>query len=139
MRSKYLIQVDGSHIKGLTSVGITVIDSYKNIVLEYARLCGDGTCNTAEYDAVYWGLVIAQDMQLKEIKIQSDSNLVVQQICGNYQVYSEHLKRYRNKVLDKIFEFDRVFIHFKRREHNKNSDRLARSILQKHWKKLIKG
>ena len=55
--------------------------------------------NEAEYEALIVGLNLAKDMGIKKLDIRSNSQLVVNQLLGTYQVkdlkmasYLEHVK-----------------------------------------------
>lgn len=54
------------------------------------------TNNIAEYEALISGLELVGRVQIKSLKIYSDSNLLFQQMNGEYEVKNPTLKRYVN-------------------------------------------
>ena len=84
------------------------------------------TNNTAEYEALILGLRAAKDLGFKELVVFGDSELVIQQVKGVYQVKQYLLKVYRNEVWDLIENFFIAFnITFVPREYNERVDSLA--------------
>jgi ribonuclease HI len=53
---------------------------------------GDRTNNEAEYEGLIEALQIIRDENIKDVKIHSDSNLMVQQVNGNWQCRDIKLK-----------------------------------------------
>ena len=56
--------------------------------------------NEAEYEALLAGLRMAKDMGIKTLDIYSDSQLVVNQVLGEYQARSLKMGAYLNKTRD---------------------------------------
>ena len=56
--------------------------------------------NEAEYEALLAGLRLAKDMNIKVLDIYSDSQLVVNQVLGEYQARGLKMVAYLNKTKD---------------------------------------
>ena len=54
--------------------------------------------NQAEYEALLAGLRLADDLGAREVKIFTDSQLVVSQVQGGYQAKNNNLIEYLNLV-----------------------------------------
>ena len=62
-----------------------VIISSKGKVFNFAfRLEFEATNNVAEYEALLLGIEIAKDMGIKLLSIKGDSDLIVQQVKGQF-------------------------------------------------------
>ena len=54
--------------------------------------------NEFVYEALITGMEVAQNMGAESLKVYSDSQLIVNQVLGNYEIKEEPLKRYAAKV-----------------------------------------
>ena len=61
--------------------------------------------NEAEYEALLAGLRMAKDMSIKTLDIYSDSQLVVNQVLGEYQARGLKMVAYLNKTKDLLAQF----------------------------------
>ena len=52
----------------------------------------------AEYEALLLGIEIAKDMGIKLLDIKGDSDLIVQQVKGQFACKCQRLKKYRNAI-----------------------------------------
>jgi len=78
-----------------------------DIVSKESGFLGKTTNNVAEYNAVIHALQAAKDKGYKTVEIYSDSELVVKQINGQYQVRKAHLRPLWEEVkkLQSCFEY----------------------------------
>lgn len=74
------------------------------------------TNNQAEYEALIAGLNIARELGAKDVWVKNDSQLVVGQVLGTFEVKEEKLKRY----LVKAWELRDHFKSFKVGEYPEN-------------------
>jgi ribonuclease HI len=81
--------------------------------------------NAAEYNGLLTGLECALSLGIRRIRVQGDSELIVKQIKGIYQVKNANLQILCTKAKDLIEQFDHFEISHFRREHNKRADWLA--------------
>jgi len=109
---------------GKMGIGIVIYKEGK-IFKEIGKKIGKGTNNIAEYQALINGLKEAKKLGASTIKIFSDSNLMIQQIEGNYSIKKEHLARLNEKALEILKTFDSFEITYIPREKNRIANRLS--------------
>jgi ribonuclease HI len=90
---------------------------------------GEATNNVAEYRALILGLELAAEMGLKEIEIQSDSELLVRQMTGFYRVKNPGLKDLFEKAQRAAARLSAVSYCHIPREENVEADRIANLAL----------
>jgi uncharacterized repeat protein (TIGR04076 family) len=90
---------------------------------------GKATNNVAEYSALVRGVQAVRDLGVKELHIFSDSELMVRQIIGEYQVKSPDLKDLHHEAQRLLLGFDRWQIKHIRRELNSDADSLVNETL----------
>lgn len=93
---------------------VPTINSYSNV-----------TSNQAEYAALEHGLEVAIDEGIKRLRVRGDSELVINQMTGEYRCSSARLVPYYNAILDLEREFHKVDYEHIPREKNSIADRLA--------------
>ncbi len=94
-------------------------------IVRIAEYIGTGTNNYAEYSALLSALRFAVFSRCDELQIYADSELVVKQITGEYQVKNEGIRPLYNRAIRWIDLIPRFSIHHVRRENNKEADKLA--------------
>jgi len=114
--------IDGGSRGNPGEVGIGV---YFPGVVRIAEYLGTGTNNYAEYSALLEALRFAVFMRCQELRVFADSELVVKQIKGEYQVKNEGIRLLHNSALRWIELIPQFSIEHVRREDNKEADRLA--------------
>lgn len=90
---------------------------------------GEKTNNFAEYTGIIQALETAKSLNARELKIFSDSELLVKQLTGKYRVKSENLKPLFDKAVALLETFEKWSIKHVRREKNKKADELANRCL----------
>ena len=120
------VNIDGASRgnPGKSGIGVIAKDG-KAVIFEISEYLGFQTNNIAEYTALIRALEELIKRNIREAKIESDSQLIVEQINGNYRVKDENLKvlfDYSKKLISKMsfFRIDHI-----RREKNKEADNLA--------------
>ena len=94
------MNVDGSSNFRGSGPGL-VLTSSSGDKIEQSIRCGfRATNNEAEYEALIACLSLAREMRIQRIKILSDSQLVVNQINGNYQASDLKMTAYMKKALE---------------------------------------
>ena len=96
------------------------------------RLCGrigEATNNIAEYRGLLAALAFAEKRQMRSLRVQSDSELMVRQIQGSYKVRNAALKSYFEQAKAIIQRLHRFEIRHVPREMNREADRLANRAL----------
>lgn len=99
------------------------------------RWLGDSlTNNAAEYRALIDGLKAVQEWKPDRLEVFLDSNLVVQQLKGEFKVKNAELKPLFERAKALLDSFpDRSIAHVER-EKNKRADYLANMAIDEHKK-----
>lgn len=102
-----LIFVDGasSGNPGPSGIGIVMCEPDGRVVKRYGKHIGFATNNEAEYLSLMDALDEALKMGVEVITVYSDSELLVNQILGNYKTRKKRLKNYLQKLNEKINKF----------------------------------
>lgn len=90
------------------------------------------TNNYAEYTAVLEGLRAAQKRAAREVVLFSDSELLVRQLNGQYQVKSENLRPLYEACRTLLAGFERWRVEHIPRAKNAPADRLANEAMDLH-------
>ena len=114
--------IDGGSRGNPGEAGIGVYFPEKVRIAEYL---GSATNNFAEYSALLAALRFAVFSRCEELEVFADSELVVKQIKGEYQVKNEGIRVLYDSALRWITLIPRFSISHVRRENNKEADRLA--------------
>jgi ribonuclease HI len=107
-------------------------DSVVEIMGEYI---GDTTNNQAEYQALKMGLKRAQELGVKKLIVNLDSELVVKQINGLYKIKNQELLPHYNEVKDLAGKFEKVTFQHVPRALNVIADKEVNRILDQQNKK----
>jgi ribonuclease HI len=95
-----------------------------NTIVKSGYYLGKKTNNQAEYLALLIALFLIHKKSVKKIIIKSDSELLVKQMNGLYQVRNQELKKIKSLV-DKLLKHKSWEIKHVLREKNKIADKLA--------------
>ncbi len=102
-----------------------ILDAEGTVVKELSRYLGHSTNNVAEYEGLLMGLGALLQLGQKRVHIQSDSQLLVRQLNGEYRVKNEKLIPLFQKAVTLLRQFDSYRILHVPRELNRLADRLA--------------
>jgi ribonuclease HI len=86
---------------------------------------GLATSNVAEYRAAIAGLTRALDLGAREVRLLSDSQLLIWQIKGKYNVHSVGLMPLYEAVLSLLDQFESWSVSYIPRERNERAHTLA--------------
>jgi len=116
---------------GPSSIAYCIKDSSGKILEEKGKYIGKGTNNTAEYKAMVAALGAASKYSSGEVRVFSDSQILVRQMNGKYKVKAKHLKDLFQDAKQKQKKFKRVTYNHLPREDPEISkmDRLANKVL----------
>jgi len=126
-----IIYIDGGSRGNPGESGIGIVIETDNKKKGYYFYTGIMTNNQAEYRGLLKALEISKTLNLKKIKIFSDSELLCNQINGRYKVNNEQLKILHCKASEMISDFDSFSIKHIRREKNCEADKLANMAMDK--------
>jgi ribonuclease HI len=96
-----------------------------HIVAKVGKFLGENTNNYAEYMGLILGLRRAKAMGIKELEVFADSELVVRQLNGEYQVKAENLKGLFEEARQLLSAFSEVRVRHIRREENEAADEMS--------------
>jgi ribonuclease HI len=141
IEQEWLLMVDGAARgnPGEAGCGAAICDEHGAVVKELSRYLGHATNNVAEYEALLMGLEALLEMGKKKIRVQSDSQLLVRQINGEYRVKDEKLKLLFQRAVGLLRRFDAYRILHVPRELNKIADRLANRGIDDAVKRISAG
>ena len=114
---------------GPAAYGVVIRDGRGEIVARLKKYIGQNTNNVAEYFGLIAALDYAQTHAIRGLRVESDSELLVKQMRGQYKVKSEELKPLfeRAKKMSQTFESFRISHVY--REQNKEADALVNQAL----------
>jgi len=115
---------------GPAGAGVVIIDGEKKTEVK-AYLGNLQTNNWAEYEAVVIALGKCLEMMLRDrdIEFRLDSQLVVEQLKGNWKIKEPGLKVQAEKVRSLLKDFGTVTFTYVPREENKEADRLVNEAI----------
>jgi ribonuclease HI len=98
LNTPWSLWVDGaSNTKGV-GAGI-ILKGPNGVVVERSlRFEFKAYNNQAEYEALIAGLKLALDLGVQRIVVKSDSQLLINQLSGDYQVKDSQLAKYLNLI-----------------------------------------
>src|SRR5512145_3375461 len=110
--AEWVLMVDGAARgnPGDAGCGAVICDEKGAVVKELSRYLGQATNNVAEYEALLLGLETLIAMGKKNIRVQSDSELLVRQLNGQYRVRDPKLQVLFGRVRSLLRHFDRCTI-----------------------------
>ena len=107
---KWELFVDGASNSKGSGAGIVLI-SPKGLVLQQAvRLKFSTSNNETEYEAMLIGLRTAKKLGANHLQIFCDSQLVANQISGEYQARDDRMSAYVTVARTLLFEFDSTHV-----------------------------
>uniref|UniRef100_A0A2N9FY65 RNase H type-1 domain-containing protein n=1 Tax=Fagus sylvatica TaxID=28930 RepID=A0A2N9FY65_FAGSY len=122
----WTVNIDGSSIKEMSGAGVILVSPEKD-KLEYAlQLRFRATKNEAKYEALLARLKLAKSIGVKNLNVKSDSQLIIGQVKGEYEVKEDRMKKYLTVVKDLLTHFKKVELLQIPREENVAADCLAR-------------
>ena len=129
--NRVVICVDGASRgnPGLAAIGATIKDEQGRLIARISQGIGRTTNNQAEYRAVIAALEEAIRLGAGQVELNSDSELVVKQIKGEYRVKKAALKPLYQRVKQLQSGLESFTINHIPRQQNKEADRLANMAL----------
>lgn len=135
---KIIIHTDGGARgnPGPAGLGVVIADADGTVLKRVAEALGERTNNWAEYEAIARALeelkkhIPKEKRRTTSVEIYSDSELVIKQLRGEYQVKEESLFPQFMKIWNmRVAHFPTLsFVHVPR-EENKEADRLANKAM----------
>jgi ribonuclease HI len=110
---------------GPAGAGAVILSPEGHIVAKIGKFLGDSTNNVAEYMGLILGLKRAKAMGIKELEVYSDSELLVRQLAGEYQVKAEHLRPLHDEARALLQGFSFIQVRHIPREENAQADAMS--------------
>ena len=110
---------------GPAACGVVLYNEQNKVVFAGGFFLGKLTNNQAEYHGLLSALDLFARAKAKDIAIQSDSELLVRQINGQYRVKSPDLRPLFEQAQDRLSQFTHWKIGHILREGNDQADALA--------------
>ena len=115
---KWTLYVDNlSNNKG-SGAGVILEDKNGVSIEQSLRFMFKTSNNQVKYEALLAGLKLAKELGVQRLVIKRDSELVIGQGRGEFQVKEPLLQQYLAKVKEMVEEFEERTIEYIRREHN---------------------
>ena len=132
----YTLQFDGASKgnPGLCGAGYVI---YKDdeILEQHSKFVSEkNTNNYAEYSALLFGIERVVELDIKDINVEGDSQLAINQLNGIYRVNSENILEIYNKIIECLINFDSFNFRHIKRDKNKIADYLANKSIDKYRK-----
>jgi ribonuclease HI len=122
----WTLSVDGaSNIRG--SRADIVLEGPDGVLIEQSlRFAFKASNNQAEYEALIAGMKLAKEMEVTDLRAKSDSQLVTNQVSGEYQTKDPQLIKYLEKVQNLASQFKHFELIYVPREQNARADLLSK-------------
>ena len=105
------------------------IEQPDGTVTELKQYLGSCTNNVAEYNGLVAALRWAADRRITQLRVRSDSELLIKQMRGEYRVKNAGLQPLYEEARALTRRIGRVTFEHVRRELNKDADRLANEAM----------
>jgi ribonuclease HI len=127
----YRANIDGGSRgnPGPAAYGVVIRDANGEIVARLKKYIGQGTNNFAEYFGLIAALDYAQTHGVRALRIESDSELLVNQMRGRYKVKSADLRPLFERARKIAQGFESFRIDHVYREQNREADTLVNQAL----------
>jgi ribonuclease HI len=125
--NRVIIHTDGAcrGNPGPAAIGVTIKDEKGKLLASISRAIGHTTNNQAEYRAMIAALEQAVKLGARQVELNSDSELVVKQLCGRYRVKKDTLQPLFEQVKALSARFESFRVKYIPRELNSEADALA--------------
>jgi len=128
---EHLLQFDGGSRgnPGIAGSGSVIYFRSSEMWNRSVYLGDKRTNNYAEYYGLIIGLIGAKELKIRNLKIQGDSKLIINQVTGKFTTKSEVLIPLYQRVLKELKHFDNVEFEHIYRNKNKRADELANNAM----------
>lgn len=132
MLKKVVIRSDGVSRgnPGPAAIGAIIRDERGRLLASISQPIGRATNNQAEYRAIIAALEKALALGARQVELNSDSELMVRQIKGQYRVRKEALRPLYQRVKELQSRLEGFTIKHIPRQQNREADKLANAALR---------
>jgi ribonuclease HI len=127
----FRVNIDGGSRgnPGPAAYGVIIRDGGGELVAKLKKYIGRFSNNVAEYYGLIAALDYAQEHKIRALRVESDSELLVKQMRGQYKVKSEDLRPLFERAQKMSLGFESFRIDHVYREQNREADALANEAL----------
>jgi len=128
---KVVVHTDGGSRgnPGPAAAGFVICDAAGKPMRARAVFLGETTNNVAEYTALVKALESAKELGATDLRVHTDSELMVRQLKGAYKVKSDLIRPLFDRVNELRSGFESCLVLHVKREKNKEADRLVNKAL----------
>ncbi|HET6983618.1 MAG TPA: ribonuclease HI family protein [Myxococcaceae bacterium] len=110
---------------GLAGAGAVLYDEQGQVLERLGKFLGRQTNNVAEYQGLLLGLRRAQELGAEELEVVADSELMIRQLSGAYQVRAPALRELHSEALSLLKAFRKVKLVHVPRAQNADADEMS--------------
>lgn len=115
---------------GPAGAGAVLVEPSGQVVDRLGKFLGHQTTNYAEYQGLLLGLRRALELGVREVEVFADSELMIRQLGGRYQVKSPSLRPLYEEALKALNGFERVKLVHVPREMNRAADEMSNKAIE---------
>lgn len=119
---------------GLCGAGAVIYYKNDEIWSESFFVGENATNNRAEYAGLILGLQQAASLNIKNLLVQGDSQLVINQMKGIYQCNSPNLITLYQRAKELEYKFEKIHYEHILRHLNKRADHLSNVAIMNYYK-----
>jgi ribonuclease HI len=116
---------------GPSAFGYVIYNLDRKQIANGGKYLGKSTNNIAEYMGVYAGVLKAKELGAIELQIYLDSQLIVRQLNGQYQVKQPELIKIYDKLMIELKDIKWTVKHIPRKQ-NAEADAIVNMVLNTH-------
>ncbi|XP_020266503.1 uncharacterized protein LOC109841992 [Asparagus officinalis] len=109
----------------ITGVGVVLTSPHNHVLPRAFSLTEPCTNNVAEYNALLIGLELARELEIKHLEDYGDSQLIVKQMTGEYEVRNDDLIPLHKAATKLVESFKNFHIEYVLRSKNTHAEALA--------------
>ena len=121
----WILNVNGASLQKGAGVGLQLKAPTRERVEQAIRLIFPASNNEIEYEAILAGIDLAQSVSSEKLLIRSDSQLVVGQVNGEYEMQDQRMTRYMGLVKQQLETFATWKFEHIPRDSNEKENALA--------------
>ncbi len=117
---------------GPAALGVLITTPDGEVLARIGEYLGVATNNVAEYQALCRGLEEARRLGARRVEIRSDSELLVQQLKGEWKTKDEKLKALRARARQLLLDFSDWQVRHVPRSENTEADAIVNDVLDRY-------
>ncbi len=108
----FYVGAESSGNTGNSGIGIVILDSNDRQIGKVSDFIGKRTKLTAVYMAVIRAIQMAEYFQVKDVKIRTDSEILIKHIDGTVQITNKNILRYYENLMNLLSKNKEVKIEY---------------------------